>query len=205
MMIRTEMFLNKLKASLVFSAKKNIRYCLEGVQLEVMKDKVLLVSTDGYRLCVIKHDVDNEIDETVSVILSKGLIESVVNSKDFDKDLPVEITFDLQRKPTIVEMSQGNKVKFEAESLDGKYPVWRDIIPKGESLPTKLISAKVEYIGDLGKVNKILNRSKYAGLSIGMSDKEQGSLICNVDDECFCLIMSMRSDVNQVTAPIWVK
>ena len=57
-------FMNALKAVIVTAAKNDVRYYMNTVLLEVQREKVTLVSTDGHRITFATLTLNTGIEDT---------------------------------------------------------------------------------------------------------------------------------------------
>lgn len=109
----------KFKALLCFAPKKDIRYYLNGVCLDVSGGTLRGVATDGYMLGVT---VLGQVDAPdMQIILPGEFVERIVKTKD---------AFELTASAAAVSASHGHS----CAPIDGKYPDWRRVafIPTGE-------------------------------------------------------------------------
>lgn len=120
-------FINALRAVIVTAAKRDVRYYLHSVLIEVRPEKVVLVSTDGHRLTFATLTLNTGIeDAAVDLLLHREDAERLIK------------TVSVNRKSTTEEITIGwykNEVHIGADGtqmvvtqLDGKFPEWRRII-----------------------------------------------------------------------------
>lgn len=129
-------FLDALHLVTFASARTTIRPVLSGVYMRSDQGKLVLVSTDSYRLSEMKIAVEN-LPEDVSCIIPVKVLEEVrsalgvqKNKKDPDgkekgEDMQVEITLSSQQ----VEFTIGS-TRLLSRLIDGKFPDYKQIIPQ---------------------------------------------------------------------------
>jgi DNA polymerase-3 subunit beta len=100
------------------------RYYLNGVCIEVLDGKGVMVATDGHKLLVAPFDPG--ATENGSYIIPSKLIANIKIVKKGEKNLSVHIG------PQTVELEY-NGTRFVGQLIDGSFPDWRRVIPKEQS------------------------------------------------------------------------
>lgn len=160
-------FPDKIKAALVFAARQDIRYYLNGVQFQRHGDGAIAVATDGHRLAVLFEatafsaiDGDGATAQDFSVIVSREQLESAVKAapKNIALVFVVTVTDGVQ---SVTIKSDG--AEFTHPAVDGRYPDWQRVIPTAESRGPCLAREKdsscgydAAYLGDYAKAAKAL-------------------------------------------------
>lgn len=114
-----------LRAALVFSAEKDVRYYLMGVHVEVHDAKHFIVATDGSTLCAIVGQ-DDECKGSAVFTIPSGVLKAIKASI-----YPtVAVAFDPNTEMvTVKDIETVHTVK----AVEGRFPDWRRVIP---SAPT---------------------------------------------------------------------
>lgn len=175
-----------LAALLVFSAKKDIRYYLNGICLEVDLEGYTLIATDGHRIAAYRCTEPN--DFAASVIIPNELAKLVGKVGD------VEITIDT---PNIELAVKG--VSHRGAIIDGKYPEWRQAFPHDTSGETAQFNAN--YLGDLAKCGKELG----AKWSHAIAHNGSGAALIYFEDAFVVALMPMRIDSMTTSSPLWAR
>lgn len=144
-----------LKAALLCTAHKDIRFYLQGVAI----DKGHIVSTDGHRLFYC--EVTNLDDDLPSIIIPKEAIEALFKGTRF---------LDLSKRRVIVTHNTtqctlhitGTELTQTFQLIDAKYPDWKRTIPKNEAsvFNKKQICFNWDYMADYQKIAKIIGVKK---------------------------------------------
>jgi DNA polymerase III subunit beta len=124
----------QLRAALICAAKSDIRYYLNGIALEVHRDRVLVLATDGHRLYVgrcraapvIALPEGPDAGQWATYILPRDLVERAMRTLKKGSSLPVKITLPddgVLGKAEINVAGDG----FSAALIDGRFPDWRRI------------------------------------------------------------------------------
>lgn len=204
---------SKLKASLVCAAKDDVRNYLEGILVEVHAKHILLVSTNGHFMSVIRskyvalHE-DGSFDGRAvgkSFIIPRESIESFL--KICDKGSTATIDFDTQpdggldRVQFAIHDSQGHMV--EGKSIDGKYPDWRGIIPSvpRDSAKGPCVTYNASYVGDFGRIAKILGLKNQA---VKLTEYYGSTFMVNITHEDFLGVLMGMKDLADVDTA-WVE
>lgn len=131
-----------LESALIFQAKKDIRYYLNGI---CFKTDGRVCSTDGYRAFVgEKHE--GELDEDVILSVTKSPTKAY-DYAEIDTDTGI--------------VSYHNDVTIRVgvglcEVIDGRFPDIDRVIPK-EASPTERIGFNAKYLVDVEKAAKLFN------------------------------------------------
>ncbi len=144
-----------LKAALLCTAHKDVRFYLQGVAI----DKGHIVSTDGHRLFYC--EVTNLGDNLPSIIIPKQAIEDLFKGTRF---------LDLSKRQVIVTHNTtqctlyltGTELTQTFQLIDAKYPDWKRVIPKNEEpvFNNKPICFNWEYMVDYQKIAKMIGVKK---------------------------------------------
>ena len=119
-------FMNALKAVIVTAAKNDVRYYMNTVLLEVQREKVTLVSTDGHRITFATLTLNTGIEETqVDLILERTDVERILKSVQVNKKLKTEELVIGWSEETVTIAADG--MSFDLTQVDGKFPNWRRV------------------------------------------------------------------------------
>ena len=116
---------NIVKAMLLFAAKKDIRYYLNGLAIESGNRGARLMATDGHRAGMYR--VDGKFEHLPqAVIIPREVLE---NFRYGPKDPPqLDIAIEGTETPFKLRITDG-VISQECESIDGKFPDMRRVIP----------------------------------------------------------------------------
>ena len=129
-----------LKAANPFISKEETRYYLNGAYIS----KGLIVTTDGYRMAVIKPNALPECwaDDAPEFILPAETIKKILQVKPITKHIPLFVAFDTEsRVASVFHMDEDDNretlAAFTYTPIDGTFPDFRRVIPKAENFDSK--------------------------------------------------------------------
>ena len=155
--ISQEDFKSLLEDTMFSMAQQDVRYYLNGLLLEMEKNSLRAVATDGHRLALKEIKVQTDVAETQQIIIPrKGVIELVRLLDGGDEKIDIEIS------ENHIRVSKG-EVQFTSKLIDGKFPDYQRVIPKGGDHPIKTNREALKQ----GLVRaSILSNEKYKGIRL---------------------------------------
>ena len=143
-------------------ANQDVRYYLNGLLLELTKDKILAASTDGHRLAVSEsaNDSNNEQETLKIIVPRKGILEL---SRLLDSTCELPVT--LQISDNHIRVYKDG-IRFTSKLIDGKYPDYQAAIPSNSIHTLEL--DREQFRDTLARV-AILSNEKYRGIRLGLS------------------------------------
>ncbi len=178
---------NHLKAALLFAAKKDVRYYLNGVLIEWDSENVTIVATDGHRLFAATHPVD-EPAEPGSVIVSYDDVKCALSGY---KAETIEFTpndsVGVRLQHGLQTATLGNA---SFQPIDGTYPDWRLVVPAKISGETAQFDPR--YVGDLAKASKALG-VKDAQAHVYHNGMSAALVTFGGREDCYAILMPMRN------------
>ena len=136
--ISANLFCTSLRALQHASAKKDIRYYLNGILLEIQGGQLHMVATDGHVMAHILISGENsntpnwvDIPDT-QWIISGDEIAELLRSFDPGKKSIVcdrELFIDIDGEELVFRDVAGKR-SYKPDLVDGKYPDWRRVVPK---------------------------------------------------------------------------
>ncbi len=129
-------FLREVIRRTIFATdNESSRYALGGVKLEIEKDKLIAIGTDGRRLAKMEgpcHSVGGDAPDDASIIVpsrAMQLLERALSDDDAEIQLAVHSNEILVKSPRATTYTR---------LLEGRFPRWRDVFPEREG------AAKIE-------------------------------------------------------------
>lgn len=119
-----------LKAAAVVMAKRDIRYYLNGVLIEVLPRAVRIVATDGHRLACFHSDLalqDGEKDLTPAQIIIPGEVLKGIKARA--KLAVVSLQFDESDPLAVCRLIGCEGADRVFRPIDGKYPDYSKVLP----------------------------------------------------------------------------
>lgn len=120
-----------LLAMNTFTSRNESRYVINGVCLEVQKQNCFVIATDGRRIAAIKSgEVLEQPEKKTSVVIriEPAMLKAMPKDSKFGDD----VVLTLQDKSVQFSSPGKSAVKFESELIEGSFPAWRQVIPKGK-------------------------------------------------------------------------
>jgi len=154
-------FKDMLDATAFAMAQQDVRYYLNGMLLEIGNQVVRTVATDGHRLALasIASDLTLDVDRQV-IVPRKGVIEFSRLLSDTEEEVVVSIG------DSHIQSEVGN-YKFTSKLIDGKFPDYNRVIPKGGD---KIVVADREALKDMFSRASILSHENIRGIQLQLSD-----------------------------------
>lgn len=198
----------------LFAADKDIRNCLNGINLEIGRRESRFVATNGVVLgCFRIESEQPEVGAPLTNIIipndllkpikpSSGLVEITIGDPDKDdgggKDGPVS-----NIRPVTLTLAYDG-LSLSGKTLDGAFPDYRKVIPSKVSGQPAQFDPRL--IGILGKAWSILHGSKrnyYARLGL---NGEAAALVSLGTEDFVGVIAPMRVDAADIpdAPPSWV-
>ncbi len=155
-------------------ALQDVRFYLNGLLLEMDRDVVTTVATDGHRLAKCQAKIDVGIEERVRAIVPrKAVMELARLLEDVDDDVVVMIGENFLR----VVMPD---ITFSAKLIDAQYPNYEVVIPRGGD---KILVADRELLRSCLIRTSILSNEKYRGIRLEVGDNTLRAVANNPEQE----------------------
>lgn len=142
-------------------ANQDVRYYLNGLMLEVDRDRLRAVATDGHRLamCDTEAPIDTESAQQV-IVPRKGVLELVRLLEEADASAQVQMGANHIR----VSLPE---LRFTSKLIDGRFPDYQRVLPKGGD---KVLTVDRDgFRQALGRAS-ILSNEKYRGIRLVLND-----------------------------------
>lgn len=151
-----QILLKHLLAKTSFSmAQQDVRYYLNSSLLDLNDQHLTCVATDGHRLSCCKQMMPQPINGTSQLLIPrKGVLELLRLLQDTDQ--PVQVA----ASSSTIKVT-GDGFVFTSKLMEGKYPNYQDVIPKGRKI--RLVVDRAELQKALQRV-AILSHEKFKGV-----------------------------------------
>lgn len=196
-----------LRAAMLFAAKQDVRYYLNG--LHIILDGTgsgQIQATDGHRAIVIRlKDVPAVV---MSAIIPVDLVETLLKAKGCKKAtyaflyIPANEKGDRDAPFTLREpLLSGAGVS--GATIDGAFPDMRKVVPKATS--GVLAQYNWQYLADCQDAAEILTGSKSfkAGEGAPIAYNGDGPGLVYLSEDAFALVMPCRKGEAPTTPPEW--
>ncbi|MEY1660628.1 DNA polymerase III subunit beta [Isoalcanivorax beigongshangi] len=153
--------LRRLIDNTAFSmAQQDVRYYLNGMLLELGKNRLRAVATDGHRLAMADAEVAGISEEVQVIVPRKGVME--LARLLGDGATAIRLTVGKNHVRLVV-----GDITFTTKLVDGKFPEYERVIPK--DTPRRVSADRETLRQALGRV-AILSNEKYRGVRLQLSD-----------------------------------
>lgn len=177
----------QIRAALIFSADKDIRYYLNGIMLHVGEcGDARLVATDGHRLAVVKICDESSATPGEYIIPNEPLKAVKKASRSSSQDLFLTIEGDNFRLVDIPE----NAILCGAHLIDGKFPDYQRVVPMPENMSGAPGTYNPAYLADIQKA------------LIELGDKTGYFSMLQNGETCSCLVVSRARGFLAVVMPL---
>ncbi|GLH33739.1 MULTISPECIES: DNA polymerase III subunit beta [Pseudomonas] len=141
-------------------AQQDVRYYLNGMLLEVSRNTLRAVSTDGHRLALCSMSAAIEQDERHQVIVPrKGILELARLLTDPEGMVSIVLGQHHIRANT-------GEFTFTSKLVDGKFPDYERVLPKGGD---KLVIGDRQALREAFSRTAILSNEKYRGIRLQLA------------------------------------
>ena len=138
-------------------AQQDVRYYLNGMLLEVSRNTLRAVSTDGHRLALCSMSAPIEQDDRHQVIVPrKGILELARLLTDPEGMVSIVLGQHHIRATT-------GEFTFTSKLVDGKFPDYERVLPKGGD---KLVIGDRQALREAFSRTAILSNEKYRGIRL---------------------------------------
>lgn len=184
---------NKLAAAIPCASRKDIRYYLNGVHLEVASTGCLhIVSTDGHKLFAGRIDAPKWTED--------------VKLSPWSLTLPIDaVILATKAKAKFLELKQVNDDWYSLgdqlfKPVEGKFPDWRRVakLVEGEATPAQF---NPDYLVACNKALKIWDGGKSLYQAFVHHRGDSAGALTGSDDSAFCILMPVRQSKVNYIAP----
>ena len=163
-----------LEDTMFSMAQQDVRYYLNGLLLELEKNSLRAVATDGHRLALKEISLKTGIEEPQQIIIPrKGVIELIRLLDSDDKKVSIEVS------RNHIRVSK-EKLQFTSKLIDGKFPDYQKVIPKEGAHPVKTNREILKQ----GLIRaSILSNEKYKGIRLVLQHDQLKAFAHNPEQE----------------------
>lgn len=186
-----------------FRSTDECRYTLNGICLEVTKaGRCRVLATDGRRFGGIEDGEVLEAPEKSGQVvfkLNEPLLKALPKSDTVADDVVISVD---GLKIEFSAFGSNDKTKFEVEAMEGTFPKWRQVIPKGEQPLPVDPCFNWRLLGGFTKAADILQSDRTAAIQIRQKENEAMLVLIPSKPNFVGVLMPMRiQDANK--APEW--
>ncbi len=116
-------------------AVQDVRFYLTGTLLEIEKNQLRAVTTDGHRLALCETEAQSSDDQVIQAIIPRKAVGELQRLLTVE-DLPLTVFIGREFLNVNIELSAREKeaailVRFTTKLIDGKFPDYRRVLPRG--------------------------------------------------------------------------
>lgn len=186
-----------LAAMLLLAAKNDIRFYINALLVEISPDDVRIVATNGHILGVYRIEEKTSVDEPVSIIIPREVVEQIRPSKSVAGVI-------LRRHDDGTCALVDLDMTFGFTPTAAQFPDYRRVVP--EKVSGRSGHYNPEYLATFVRVAKALGTSK--PLIELVQNGEKDSAIVHLPfagDKFIGVVMPVRVDPPPLVSPAWVR
>jgi len=187
-----------LRAVLLATPTKDVRYYLVGVLVEPAADRVALVGTDGHRLhCVVHPAPGTAAGEPF--IIPRDMVAAIVKGAKKGADVTIVATPRGEFcRSWELELRRDDGLAVRGHSVDGTFPDWRRIVPRESGDDASPAQFNYEFLADAQRAAGELAGQKVARVNVAHRGPHNTALVtCEDLPQFFAVVMPIRTDKAQ--------
>ena len=182
-MLPTKELVTMINKTITSIAKEPFKPALRGIYFEKTDSKFVAVATDGRRMAIIEREFDGIENGSFSIIIEPKVLNEILVTANYDEVEQVKMGVDGQQV-----YFQVGKYDFVSSLIEGKYPNFRQVIPKEFAYSFRVnkndlldaIRRIVPMINDVRSKRMILNVSEES-LKVKGINQEMGESVEEID------------------------
>ena len=155
-------------------AQQDVRYYLNGLMLELSKDQIIAVATDGHRLAFCQAKGELNPSETRQVIVPRKAVNEISRLLEDSDD---EINVSLSENHIRVKFSN---IVFTSKLIDGKFPDYQQVIP--QKCDNEVQSTRDNLYQAFHRTS-VLSNEKYRGMRLQLSNNQLQATVHNPEQD----------------------
>ena len=199
---------NTLIAMQMLAGTDASRYVLNGINIEVTKTRCILTATDGRRLgSICEGEVIEPPEKPTSFIVAiDSAILKALPKSSTKACHPGDIILSMNgdgKTVSFAPLGKGEK-KFSCECIEGNYPKWRQVVPKGNLATPVDPCFNWRLLEGFTKAADMLVGRRDTGIQMRQSDNKSPMLVfIKSRPEFVGVLMPMHMPENSSCAPDW--
>lgn len=199
-----------VQSALLFAAKKDVRYYLNGVCFQPAPNGgVLTIGTDGHTIGVF-HDPDGVIEDTDSAVMERNTeLEKACKTPAAEARDGSFRVLAWDGETASLELTDADRSEFRhcsgfaVKEIDGRFPDWQRCVPHIDSTtehgtPGAFNPAFLERVAKVAKTTSL----RYPWVRILSANRDSAALALTQRDDFLAVIMPMRESGGLET-PEW--
>lgn len=191
---------NYVDAALVITPKKEIRYYLNGIYIDLFNNEGRIVSTDGHRLFAAKFSTELDLTDNINFIIPREYIERILKVKTKFSEISVSVELNAANSIKIKLAIDGTVI--ECSPIDGKYPDYRRVFP--EKTSGEVGNFNGEFLADFDNIAKKVSGNKHA-IALIAHNGTSAALVDFNDENTIAVVCPLReTSLTGVVRPYWI-
>ena len=180
-----------LKAAALIAARRDIRYYLNGVLVEVFEREARLVATDGHRMLILRKLVEGATP--ARIIIPTEVIDHI---KPSPKPAYSKVEAVLQYEPNSFKATlQYFDIGIQFKAIDGKFPDYTQTMNKAAKPSGETAHFNAAYLHDFKRaVTLAFGADRLYSPHIWQNGTEPAGVTYKGYDEFFGIVMPLRDD-----------
>ncbi len=174
--VPAQQFLDMLRRTSFAAAKDDSRYAINGVLIQVRGDSVRLVATDGRRLALCYHHIEDQVPEAELLVPLRAL-QALTRAIPEGGEDDLTIHFSPRQAGFSVKRG-GGETLLVSQLLDRRFPDYEGVIPKAADttveIPRGLLEANVRRVAVLSSGDVRLVRFQFGSSTLELSAESSG-------------------------------
>jgi DNA polymerase-3 subunit beta len=141
-------------------AVQDVRYYLNGVLLELEKDTLRAIATDGHRLAQTDVDITLDLNSPRQLIVPRKAVTEI--NRFIDGDSETELTIEISKNH--LKLTKGETVLI-TKLIDGKFPEFKGVLETELNIVIKFNRA--EFIETMNRA-AVLTTDRFKGVKIAL-------------------------------------
>lgn len=189
-----------LKAAALIAARRDIRYYLNGVLVEVFEKEARLVATDGHRMVILRKLVEGAAP--ARIIVPTDILDLL---RPQSKHSKIEATFvyDAEKPLAKVTLDYMN-VGLQFTPIDGKYPDYSQTMNNATKPSGARSTLNASYLHDFKRVlDCAFGHDRFVTPSVWHNGDGPAAVTYKDREDFFGIVMPMRMTDYPFKPPAW--
>jgi len=155
-------------------AQQDVRYYLNGLMLELSKNQIITVATDGHRLAFCQAEANINPSETRQVIVPRKAVNEISRLlEDTDEEIKISLS------ENHIRINFANII-FTSKLIDGKFPDYQQVIP--QKCDNEVKSSRDNLYQAFHRTS-VLSNEKYRGMRLQLSNNQLQATVHNPEQD----------------------
>lgn len=196
--ISTTLPANLLAAARLVAPRNEVRYYLNGAQIEVVQGQGTIVATDGHMLFAGRFFADPDTTD-FSVIVPRDVLPGTTLRELRRHNKTIPYLFELRgEKARVCTLWRGD-TGTAAREIEARYPDWRAVFPK-EATGDEVAYFNPLYMAMLERISRVMGMQYPPPL---LQNGRKGGIAFFDGGDALMMVMPLRVDAKPTKVPAW--